>query len=157
MIQIGIYQMLDPLCAQRRIKLVFPIPNYFKIYFCPKLTLSLKRQRRFKIYNAVKAFMESQLYEILYEFYFIIYLTPLHCVDKAGLTLSYSSIRGTSRRSWATTSACFLSVYLNAKDKYRSPLGCLSWIQIRIQKRFRPHCGQRRLKLVLPFNQRNFM
>ena len=141
--------MLDLHCAQRRIKLVLPMPNYFKIYFCPKLTLSLKRRRKSKRYNAVKAFMKSQLYEIwLHNI-----LDP--AVDKTGLTLSYLSIRGTSRKSWATTPACFLSVYLNVKYKYRSPLGCLCWI--RIQKRFRPHCGQRRLKLVLPFNQRNFM
>ena len=143
--------MLDPHCAQRRIKLVLPIPNYFKIYFCPKLTLSLKRRSMFKIYNAVKAFMKSQLYKILHKFHNI--LDPT--VDKEGLNLIYPSIRGISCRGLATTSACFLSVYLNVKYKYRSTLGCLSWI--RIQKRFRPHCGQRRLKLVLPFNQRNFM
>ena len=61
--------MLDLHCAQRRIKLVLPIPNYFKIYFCPNLTLSLKRRHKFKRYNAVKAFMKSQLYEILYKFH----------------------------------------------------------------------------------------
>ena len=77
MSQIVIYKMLDPHCAQRRIKLVLPIPNYFKIYFCPKLTLSLKRRCKFKRYNAVKAFMKSQLYEILHKFNFIIYLTLL--------------------------------------------------------------------------------
>ena len=83
--------MLELHCAQRRIKLVLPIPNYFKIYFCPNLTLSLKRRRKFKRYNAVKAFMKSQLYEILYKF------DPT--VDKEGLNLSYPSIRGTLRIS----------------------------------------------------------
>ena len=136
--------MLDPHCAQRRIKLVLPIPNYFKIYFCPKLTLSLKRRSMFKIYNAVKAFMKSQLYKILHKFHNI--LDPT--VDKEGLNLFYPSIRGISCRSLATTSVCSLSVQLNIKDKYRSPLGCLSWI--RIQKYLDPTADEEGLNLSYP-------
>ena len=155
MSQIRIYQMLDPHCAQRRIKLVLPIPiPISKSIFVPNLlcpwkdSLSLKKlQCSQDLYETTIVWNSTQiqLYNIL---------DPT--VNKGGLTLSYSSIRGTLHRSWATTSACFLSVYLNVKDKYRLPLGCLSLIQIQIQKRFRLHCGRRRLKLVLPVNQRNF-
>ena len=123
--QIGIYKMLDPHCAHRRIKLVLPIPNYFEIYFCPNLTLSLKRRRKFKRHNAVKAFMKSQVYKnsIQIRLHNMLDLT----VDEEGLNLSYPSIRGTSRRSWATTSACF------SGDVIRRMSAELSWEMVESQ------------------------
>ena len=42
-------------------------------------------------------------------------------MDEEGLNLSYPSIRGTSRRSWATTSACF------SGDVIRRMSAELSW------------------------------
>ena len=69
-------------------------------------------------------------------------------MDKEGLNLFYPSIRGISCRSLATTSVCSLSVQLNIKDKYRSPLGCLSWI--RIQKYLDPTADEEGLNLSYP-------